>query len=303
MPEWILSEVAVLSRLSCVRLKLITRQVINELTGGRLDIDKVCKLAPKESGQLIGGDCGGTAAQRAWAFHAAGFEPSDIRATLAAIRWILVSATRYSVDEAILNNELQQLGLPKENSDGLSRPFRIHRDRLHAQALENALRLPRLASLSWRTDAVLYDSVVGDMRGPRTAAPPTRGSTKQVSHTQQHPVPVHHLRLGLSHTLGGRYPEFPATGAQDTPLLVAHRGGLAEAATSWPVTGDDAAAAPLLALGIRPIFHQGKRSSALVPQAQLEFALSQDQLGALLAELGAARGLLSEAIAAAAPQS
>ena len=57
MPEWILSEVAVLSKISCVRLKLITRQVINELTGGRLDVEKVCKLAPKESGKKNLGWC------------------------------------------------------------------------------------------------------------------------------------------------------------------------------------------------------------------------------------------------------
>lgn len=54
VPDWLLSEVAVLSKISCVRLKLITRQVINELTGGRLDVDKVCKLAPKESGATRG---------------------------------------------------------------------------------------------------------------------------------------------------------------------------------------------------------------------------------------------------------
>ena len=31
-----------------MRLKLITRQVINEVSGGILDIDKILKLVPKE---------------------------------------------------------------------------------------------------------------------------------------------------------------------------------------------------------------------------------------------------------------
>ena len=49
--EWVLGEVAVLSRISCVRLKLITRQVINELAGdGALDVDKITKLVPRGPG-------------------------------------------------------------------------------------------------------------------------------------------------------------------------------------------------------------------------------------------------------------
>lgn len=265
VPEWILSEVAVLSKISCVRLKLITRQVINELTGGRIDVDKVCKLAPKESG----------------------FEPSDIRATLAAIRWILASATRYSVDETVLNNELQQLGLPKENSDGLSRPFRIHRDRLLAQAVEGALRLPRLVSLGWHADAVLYDSAIGDLRGGAAAA---RGGARQQQPSS--PVPVLHLRLGLSHPLSGAYPGFPASGAADTPLLVAHKGAATEAGP--------AAASPLFAVGMRPLLSGlSNRVPALLPQAELDFSLSLSQLQALVAELGAARGALAELSAAA----
>ena len=186
------------------------------------------------------------------------------------------------MDETVLNNELQQLGLPKENSDGLSRPFRIHRDRLRVQAQEDSLRLPRLVSMAWRTDAVIYDSSLGDLRGTSTKG---GGGTKQ----QQQLVPVHHLRLGLSHTLGGTYPGFQATGAADTPLLLAHRGA---------VDADT----PLLALGMRPLFPgQAGCTPALVPRAQLEFSVSQSQARALLAELGAAKSVLAE-LTASLPQ-
>ena len=104
-PEWILAEVSTLSRIvrhalscaayahdaradtpplplppqSCVRLKLITRQVINELAGGVLDVDKVAKLAPRDSG----------------------FSWSDIKATLAAIAFVLSAAVRNDVDAGV----------------------------------------------------------------------------------------------------------------------------------------------------------------------------------------------------------
>ena len=41
------------------------------------------------------------------------FEDGDIKASLAALTFILSSAAKHSVDSPSLNNELQQLGLPK----------------------------------------------------------------------------------------------------------------------------------------------------------------------------------------------
>lgn len=41
------------------------------------------------------------------------FEESDIKASIAAINFILSSAAKHLVDGDSLDNELQQLGLPK----------------------------------------------------------------------------------------------------------------------------------------------------------------------------------------------
>ena len=76
LPEWVLAEVSTLSKISCVRLKLITRCVITELSGGMLDIEKVTKLVPPT-----------------------GISWSDIKAMLAAISFILTGAVRNAVDE------------------------------------------------------------------------------------------------------------------------------------------------------------------------------------------------------------
>jgi len=43
------------------------------------------------------------------------YEESDVKASLAALTFILSSAAKYSVDGESLDNELQQLGLPKGN--------------------------------------------------------------------------------------------------------------------------------------------------------------------------------------------
>lgn len=89
-------------------MKLVCKQVINELLGAVVDFGKVQRLVPRDKG----------------------FSTSDIRAALAAMNFVLRQATINAVTHDVLNRELQQLGLPKENSDGISRPFRNNRDLL-----------------------------------------------------------------------------------------------------------------------------------------------------------------------------
>lgn len=48
-----------------------------------------------------------------WPCYCRILEESDIKAAIAALSFILSSAAKYSVDGDSLDNELQQLGLPK----------------------------------------------------------------------------------------------------------------------------------------------------------------------------------------------
>ena len=43
-PEWVLSEVAVLNRMSAVKLKLILGQIVKKLTGVPFDNERLLKL-------------------------------------------------------------------------------------------------------------------------------------------------------------------------------------------------------------------------------------------------------------------
>lgn len=119
-------------------------------------MEKVARLIPPGAGAWRGG---GFAKLRARhrprrPLHA-GFTWSDVKATVAAISFIIASAVKYAVDHDVLNSELQQLGLPRENSDGISRPFRIHRDRLTAEAVARVLHLPGIASLRYVSEAIV----------------------------------------------------------------------------------------------------------------------------------------------------
>jgi len=269
VPEWLLAEVSVLSRISCVRLKLITRQVVNELAGdGALDVDKVQKIVPK--GQ--------------------GFAWSDVKAALAAIAYILEQAARSDVDHAVLGAELQQLGLPKENSDGISRPFRIHGARLRAQARADSLRAPALLSLDWRLDAVLATSRLGVLRAqPAAPAPASALAAAADAVDAAAPAsvavePVLHLRLGLSHAADALPQRISARDLGTSRLLLAARAKAGGAGSPADAAADEHAAS-------RPV---------PVPQEYCAVSLSSTQAAVLLAELKIARAVLKSVVDATA---
>ncbi|KAL0208540.1 hypothetical protein P9112_011127 [Eukaryota sp. TZLM1-RC] len=130
-PDWLLSEITLLSRLSSVRVKLLAIQVINELLGGSIDYDKIPKLVGKFD-----------------------FSDSDIRASLAALTFIFRCAAQFDVSHETLSSELQQLGLPVETSGSLSRSFRDKGTLIKSELAQYSLRLPKLENFKYRLDSV-----------------------------------------------------------------------------------------------------------------------------------------------------
>lgn len=139
-PDWILAEISVLSRISSVRMKLIVSQVINSLKGQPMDYAKVAKLTSD-----------------------AGFEASEIKAAVAALENVLVNAAKYNCDDVVLENELQQLGLPREHTVSLCRPYKEQKESLRESLARKTLKLPGLDSVKWRAEATLGSSVCKDL--------------------------------------------------------------------------------------------------------------------------------------------
>uniref|UniRef100_A0A7S4KXD4 COMM domain-containing protein n=1 Tax=Guillardia theta TaxID=55529 RepID=A0A7S4KXD4_GUITH len=140
-PDWILAEIAYLSKISSVRMKLIASQVIASMKGQPLDYVKIAKLT---------GD--------------AGFEVSQVKAAVAVLEYILTNAAKYDCDANVLETELQQLGLPKEHTTALSRPYKESQESLRHHLANQTLKLPGLTKVDWRSEAVLGSSLGKDVR-------------------------------------------------------------------------------------------------------------------------------------------
>jgi len=142
-PDWVLKEISLLAKTTNIRVRLLCIQVINYILGETMDYEKVEKLVKD-----------------------ANFDSSDIKASIAALHFILSNGAKYDIDDATLSNELQQLGLPREHSDALIRPYRDNKDKLRANAKDHILKFPRLDSVDWRVDYLLSTSHIQDLSAP-----------------------------------------------------------------------------------------------------------------------------------------
>ena len=195
VPDYILAEIATLSRISAVRMKLLVKEVLRHIGTGRIDADKVLKLTSdalhveEDGGRYVRSGAAGAGGRRARPGGAPGGSGhacrlpgtanglglpsrgaplclpcalrSDLRGAVAALDFILRTSASHDIDDATLLQEVQQLGLPKENSEALSRQYRVAKDGLRERLQLQSYRVNRLVGLDWRVDYVLASDASG----------------------------------------------------------------------------------------------------------------------------------------------
>lgn len=127
VPDWLLSQIFVVSRISAVKIKLLAKLVMQQSRGEEVEQQKIVKLIG--DGKL---------------------EKYEMKGVVAALHFILGCSARYDVTEEALALELQQLGLPKEHTEALVASLRDGRATLQSHFAETSLRLPRLEALRYR---------------------------------------------------------------------------------------------------------------------------------------------------------
>ncbi|CAN7937571.1 unnamed protein product [Ixodes hexagonus] len=162
-PDWLLAEIASLSKISSVKTKLLCVQAVNALLTSSVDFEKASKLTADSK-----------------------FTSDDLKGVLVALEFILKNATKFAVDEETLVNELQQLGLPREHAVSLSKVYADKSADMLAALKRKSLRLSSLeGSPQWRVDYVLESSVAGEV------AQPSLQMKLVVRDSDNEPKPVH----------------------------------------------------------------------------------------------------------------
>nr|CAG4649811.1 EOG090X0HLW [Scapholeberis mucronata] len=130
-PDWFLTQMATLSRLSSVKAKLLAQHVARHLSGQEFNLEKSNALLADSN-----------------------LPESDVRSLLASIEFVLSSASRFSTGEDHLRAELQQVGLPREHAAALAK---VHSD--NASAIRD--RLVRESLMKNKVEDVACEIVDG----------------------------------------------------------------------------------------------------------------------------------------------
>ncbi len=80
------------------------------------------------------------------------------KGSVAAIHFTVTNAAKFDVDDTSLVQELQQLGLPKENADHIGKVYREHKEALREVFARESLKVSVLMGVEWRVDHVVASS-------------------------------------------------------------------------------------------------------------------------------------------------
>ena len=134
-PDWVLLEISIVSKLSSAKIAIISNQILNACLNGSFDEEALMKITKQNEDDI-----------------------SDIKGVVATIHFMISNAAKYDVDELSLSQEIQQLGLPKDNADVISNLFRDNKDALRDRFAADSYRISKVMSSSWRIDQVLANS-------------------------------------------------------------------------------------------------------------------------------------------------
>ena len=112
LPEWFISQLGLLSNLSCVKLRKIGNLYVTSLVdGGQRDqcLDQILEI-------LKAGD----------------FSQADCQTAIAMVDFILAKAAKNYVEADLLLKELIDLGIPKENCQSLCKILEANLEKLRS---------------------------------------------------------------------------------------------------------------------------------------------------------------------------
>ena len=124
-PDWVLTEIPTLTLLTSIKMKLLCGLVAKSLAGEAFDIERAKKLTLD-----------------------AKFGETDVQGSVAALRWLLGSASRHGADADSFSSELQQLGLPREHAQAAAKVFGEHVTNITAHLKMKSLRVSVLEDVA-----------------------------------------------------------------------------------------------------------------------------------------------------------
>ena len=139
VPEWVLSEINLLSQISTIKFRQILAQITKRMARDpSFDEEKMLKTCRDSK-----------------------LSPDQTQCVLALLDYILSNAVKHHVDDETFSNELLQLGVPPENANAFVKLFKEQGEAIFEVQRETSLRFSRLTGMRHKITYLVGGSMCG----------------------------------------------------------------------------------------------------------------------------------------------
>ena len=132
-PDWLITEIIYLSKITPVKLRIL----------GNL----ICKYIMKE----------GDTQKINKILEEMNLSPEEITIVISSLCFIIKSSAKFNVDDLIFSQELQQLGLPQDNADAISKVYKKNKDILRNYLKEDIFSFNKINDIHFKTGYCIAD--------------------------------------------------------------------------------------------------------------------------------------------------
>ena len=132
-PDWLITEIIYISKITPVKLRIL----------GNL----ICKYIMKE----------GDTVKIKKILEEMNLSPEEITIVISSLCFIIKSSAKFNIDDMMLSQELQQLGLPQDTADAISKVFKKNKDVLRNYLKEDIFSFKRVSDVHYKTSYCMAD--------------------------------------------------------------------------------------------------------------------------------------------------
>ena len=132
-PDWLITEITYLTKITPVKLRIL----------GNL----ICKYIMKE----------GDTQKINKILEEMNLSSEEITIVISSLCFIIKSSAKFNVDDLMLSQELQQLGLPQDNADAISKVYKKNKEILRKYLKEDIFSFNKINDVHFKTSYCIAD--------------------------------------------------------------------------------------------------------------------------------------------------
>ena len=141
-PEWVLAEVALLNKVSAIKLKLICGQILKKIgQQPGFEPDKLSKL-----------------------FRDQKFEAEESKVCIALIEFVLRQSAKHCINEKQLSKDLLQMGVAIENANTLVKHYTDQMENLQRALRSESMRVSSVQDVQYGVSYLMATSASGTVK-------------------------------------------------------------------------------------------------------------------------------------------